>query len=160
MTNRSLVGVLLLFLTLATTNARDLPYKGSASGAVVDSYYLSPPVMGGDPFLHEEARAIGNFTYLGRSTVSLVWDVSLDWSGVVVEGTFTIVGAKGDSMFGSFSSLQPFLSATSVSPWSTIVVTVTGGTGRFEGAAGTIPGNGERAGDLFSYVLNGTIVLP
>jgi hypothetical protein len=159
MTTRSLVGVLSLFCTVLTSSSRDLPYKGSAAGLVVNSYYLCGPEIGGAPFLHEEANAIGNFTYLGQSTVSLIWEVSLDWSGVIVEGNFTIVGAKGDSMFGSFSSLQPFLSATTVSPASTIVVTVLGGTGRFVGAHGTIPGKGDREGDLFSYALDGGILL-
>jgi hypothetical protein len=156
MLHRSLSFAAGLLAFVLTATAKELPYKGTASGAVFDSSILCyPPVIGGGPFMLEQASAEGSFTHLGQCKVSLNWSVSVDIDGIEVEGAFTITGAEGDSMWGSFSSYQDF-----ASPLSVIEVVVLGGTGRFRGAHGTIPGTGERNDAQFSYTLNGRISLP
>lgn len=137
---------------------RDLPYQGGAAGSVVESVYIAVPEVNGGPFLVEHAEANGHFTYVGNTDISLDWEVSLqsngEWLHLVVEGTFEMTAANGDTMSGSFVSWQEY-----GNPNYVIYVKVLQGTGRYAGAAGTIPGTGQRIGADFSYNLSGTISL-
>jgi hypothetical protein len=77
----------------------------------------------------------GVATHLGRYAVDMrgVSTISQD-GNVEAHGTATIVAANGDKLMGTFttSGRQPNL---------TVTVTITGGTGRFEHAGGTLTVN-------------------
>jgi hypothetical protein len=159
MLKRSLTSGVLLWTLLSPAWGREIPYEGGASGTVLESIPLSEPVVNGAPFLRERAEAVGHFNLIGRAHVKLEWLVSVKsdgaWSGIVVEGTYTINGANGNSMSGTFVSHQDFNSQDSV-----IVVEVLSGAGRFIGVHGEIPGVGHRDGNNFSYRLDGMLTFP
>lgn len=138
--------------------ARELPYKGRAAGAVVASRIFAQPLVGGGGFLSERGEAVGNFAHVGRARVWLEWVVRLDLhEGELVyllEGTFGMTAANGDTMAGIFWARQLASDSAYV-----IEVTVQGGTGRFVRAAGVIRGTGARFGDQFRYALDGVIDL-
>lgn len=78
-------------------------------------------------------------THLGKSTYSLDYTFTPGAPGTfTVAGTAEIVAPNGDQVFGTFTgsghNTGPQTSDT------TVDVTITGGTGRFEGASGSFTG--------------------
>lgn len=125
-------------------------------GRVVESEMFGEPAIGGGGFLRERGEAEGVFSQMGFSRVDLEWVVSLEMAEdelvYVLVGVFRSVSANGDFMEGTFWSRQNASGLV-----YDIEVTVTGGSGRFEGAQAIVAGNGFREGDAFSYFLDGWI---
>jgi hypothetical protein len=111
---------------LANAAGTDRPVKGTISGTV------SLNVLTGA----FTADATGVATHLGDNTVSLEGAVAITPEGVFGSGTGTIVAADGDQMIGTFTLETP--GQPGVAHTTTIVMTVTGGTGRFSDASGTL----------------------
>jgi hypothetical protein len=113
----------------------DLPIRGTGSGISVTTFAATP----GDPatFVTEDRAKL---SHLGDSTLHVVGTSTLTASGVDLAGTVTIVAANGDELTLSFSGsgvmTETGLDATSVGE-------ITGGTGRFEDASGTITHEAE-----------------
>jgi hypothetical protein len=125
-----------------------VPFKGESSGVITATGF--DPVAG-IAFAHIEGE--GRATHFGRLTVS--GDVALDVVTGVPQGTWTLTAANGDMLF---------LDMTAVPGIG--LFTVTGGTGRFEGASGFYkqfitfaapPGTVDV--NPYSDVLEGTICL-
>jgi hypothetical protein len=110
----------------AKAGGTDRPVKGTISGTV------SLNVLTGA----FTADAMGLTTHDGEYTVSLEGAVAITQEGVFGSGTGTIVAANGDQMTGTFTLETP--GQPGVAHTTTIVMTVTGGTGRFSDASGTL----------------------
>ena len=125
-----------------------VPFKGASSGVITATGF--DPVAG-IAFAHIEGE--GHATHFGRLTVS--GDVALDVVTGVPIGTWTLTAANGDMLFLDMTA-EPGVG----------LFTVTGGTGRFEGASGSYqqfitfsapPGTVDV--NPYSDVLEGTICL-
>ena len=137
--------------TLAAPAERELLLKGSLRAH--ETYEVTFPT------LFVNASGSGKATQLGRYTVSYQVEVNIPTISGIASAQF--VAANGDSLFAEGLGQA----AETGTPGVVTLVemyTITGGTGRFEGASGTITvervldqGTGETFGTL-----NGKIVLP
>ena len=112
---------------LGKAGGTDRPVKGTASGNVT--------VTLGAP-LGLTIDLTGVATHFGKYSAHLEADAEIIGGEVVGHGTFTVVAANGDQATGTFT----FTGAPptgDVHP-TTAVLTITGGTGRFADASGTI----------------------
>jgi hypothetical protein len=111
---------------LANAGGTDRPAKGTVSGTV--SVNVQTGALTAD--------ATGTATHLGRFTSSLEGAIAITPEGTVGSGTQTIVAANGDQATGTFELTTPGLPTEAHT--TTIVTTVTGGTGRFSDASGSL----------------------
>ena len=153
----STIVVLLLLIVASTTFAapaageRQLPLKGS-----VDATETQQVVF---PLNHINVTGSGNATQLGKFTYDL--QAVLHIPTLSATATATIVAADGSSLFAAGSGQgTPTATAGIISIVETL--TITGGTGRFEGASGniTIQRLVNRATLTSSGTISGIIVLP
>jgi hypothetical protein len=110
----------------ANAGGTDRPVKGTISGTVSLSVKT----------LAFTADAMGVSTYDGEYTVSEEGTVAITPEGVFGSGTLTIVAANGDQTTGTFTLATP--GQPGEAHTTTTVITVTGGTGRFSDASGTL----------------------
>jgi len=82
------------------------------------------------------ADASGVMSHLGKYTSHFDGTVRIVGGRTLGEGTFATVGANGDELSGTFT-LNGDLPTTEVHT-ATVFLTITGGTGRFADASGTI----------------------
>jgi hypothetical protein len=126
-------GLVLALVALSPTSAAakaggtDRPMQGTTLGDVTVTLA---------PGLPMEADVTGVTTHLGKYTGHLEGTAEIIGGTVFGEGTFTLVAANGDQLSGTFALTGPPPSGA-VHPVST-VLTITGGTGRFADASGTI----------------------
>ncbi|HEU0293325.1 MAG TPA: hypothetical protein VFR47_11355 [Anaerolineales bacterium] len=148
-----LLAILLMGTTLAAASARKpLPLKGSIEA--VETYQVNGPTM------LVTATGTGEATHLGRYTVSYEVEVDLP-TGTGTGLSAQYVAANGDTLFAEGSG-----QATPTDDPTVFVVvetfTITGGTGRFDGATGNF--TEERRVNIVTGVtagtISGTIVLP
>ena len=148
-----LLAILLMGTTLAAASARKpLPLKGSIEA--VETYQVNGPTM------FVTATGTGEATHLGRYTVSYEVEVDLP-TGTGTGLSAQYVAANGDTLFAEGSG-----QATPTDDPTVFVVvetfTITGGTGRFDGATGNF--TEERRVNIVTGVtsgtISGTIVLP
>ena len=111
---------------LAKAGGTDRPVTGTAVGG------FSAEVAS----LHIATDASGVMSHLGKYTSHFEGTAEIVGGRTLGEGTFTTVGANGDELTGTFT-LNGALPAGEVHT-ATVVLTVTGGTGRFADASGTI----------------------
>ena len=141
-----LLAILLMGTTLAAASARKpLPLKGSIEA--VETYQVNGPTM------FVTATGTGEATHLGRYTVSYEVEVDLPTgSGTGLSAQY--VAANGDTLFADGSG-----QATPTDDPTVFVVvetfTITGGTGRFDGATGNF--TEERRVNIVTGVTSGTI---
>jgi hypothetical protein len=111
---------------LGAAGPQTVPLKGSLEGTVVVTP-LAPP------FAFVVITASGNSTQLGRFTLQIPHRVNFATANG--EGSFTFTAANGDTLTGVFTG-----HADRTTPIFTIEEsgTITGGTGRFAGASGTV----------------------
>ncbi|HJP82754.1 MAG TPA: hypothetical protein VJ835_04540 [Fimbriimonadaceae bacterium] len=123
--SRAAKGAALLFtlFAFALVLAGDFPFKGSANG-------VATPVGMENGLVLLHTAASGNSTLLGG--FSSAEDLTLDPATGQLAGTFVFTAANGATLFGTTAG--QFVSPTDVVG----TYTVTGGTGRLEGAAGVI----------------------
>lgn len=117
---------------LAKAGGTDRPVKGIASGTVSINV----------PGLAVTGDFTGIVAHLGKVTSHLDAGIALTPQGTaVVTGAQTVVGANGDQLTGDVTITGP---APTPGVHSNIgVITVTGGTGRFEDASGELRVNSE-----------------
>jgi hypothetical protein len=127
-----LLGFLLAFAVLAPGSAlakaggTNRPVKGTAVGEV------TVPIAS----LQLTTDASGVMTHLGQYTAHFEGSAEIVGGRTLGEGIFTVVAANGDELTGTFTLNGALPSGE---PHSlTAVLTITGGTGRFADASGTI----------------------
>lgn len=123
-------GLLSAALVFAAPDAgadHSVPFKGK------DTFAASPAGPPGDgKVIHTVDSGSGTAAHLGRFTMVASETVDTD-SMTVSDGTFTMTAANGDTVSGTYSgTIQPGLTGYLVCG------PITGGTGRFAGATGTI----------------------
>src|SRR4051812_25588190 len=122
----SLALLALLMLAGPAAAGEAVPFKGSLEGDVPH-----PPAP---PFYSVLVEAAGNATHLGQFTVSIPHLVNT--STRTAAGTYIFTAANGDTLTADFIGHA----APSGTPGVLAIVevaTITGGTGRFEGATGS-----------------------
>ena len=128
-----LCGLVLALAALSPTSATakaggtDRPVKGTDSGTVT--------VTLGTP-LGVTIDLTGVASHYGRYTVHFEGDGEIIGGEVVGHGTFTVVAANGDRQTGTAVFSGPLPSGDVHE--TTAVLTITGGTGRFADASGTL----------------------
>ena len=133
-----------MFLTAALASpvvaTQDVPFHGSLQAAEADTVAF--------PFLTVNLSGTGQATHLGRYKTIFQLQVDLRTSSSL--GTFMLIAANGDSVFGTISG-----HATDVGDLASIVetATITGGTGRFDDATGSF--TIERLLDLATGISSG-----
>jgi hypothetical protein len=147
---RTLIGLLVvpaLALPMqAAANAR-LHLKGQETG----TFRLLGPCESGGMIL--EVTGTGHTTHLG--TYSGNYRECLDpATGAVTAGAFTLTAANGDKVFGTYSGQALPTDNPSVVAYQDPGV-ITGGTGRFAGAGGTLTTSG--LADLATGEYTGTV---
>jgi hypothetical protein len=121
---------------------QQLPFKGTLAGVEVDQF--EPPNT-----IVVNGTGSGNATHLGLFTVE--YEVSVDLATGAGPAAAHFVSANGDSLFCEGNG-----QATEISPGVAMIVesyTITGGTGRFAGAAGAF--TVERVVELATGVTSG-----
>ena len=111
---------------LAKAGGTDRPAKGTALGD------CTTPI----PSLQLTCDTSGVSTHLGKFTSHSEGSAEIVGGRTLGEGTFTLVAANGDELTGTFTlnGVVPTGEVHSL----TVVLTITGGTGRFADASGTI----------------------
>ena len=127
MTMKSLIAAIVLATAISPPAiAQELvPFKGT--------YDASENAAGGTfPVFVQVLGGSGHATQLGRFTIEAEWQVNvLTGTGV---GTFTLTGANGDTLVGTANGTSVIADGRA---YITETCAITGGTGRFAGAAGT-----------------------
>jgi len=114
-------------LTVTAAAQHLVPLKGSLQGDDSDNFVS-------DNIIIVTTTGTGTSTLLGKFSFTLENTLTIDQG--TTEGTIEFVAGNGDTIFGTVEG-----SGTITSPGTiqiTETVTITGGTGRFEGAQGSI----------------------
>jgi len=134
----TLIGLLVLpalALPMQASAKDRLPLKGSESGTF---QLLGPCETGG---MTLEVHGTGHGTQLGNYSAD--YRECLDpTTGAVTAGTFTLTAANGDKVFGTFSGQALPTNDPNVITYEDPGV-ITGGTGRFASARGTMTASGH-----------------
>jgi hypothetical protein len=141
-----IAGALVLVAVAGPVSASDhVPFRGTLAGTATVTP-LDPPVVA------VRIEATGTATYLGRFT--LVAPHTVNQATLSAVGTYLITAANGDTITADLAG-----TAVMVSPPNVIAITetatVTGGTGRFAGATGSI--EVKRMFDRSTGVTTGTL---
>jgi hypothetical protein len=120
---------------LALAGDTDRPVSGSVSGTATGTIGLT-----------FAAEGTGTLTHLGRVTTTIegTIDNTNQIGRVALNGTITFVSANGDQLTGTFSG------TADQNREVTLLVTITGGTGRFLGASGTLTVTGSNTTTIFA----------
>jgi hypothetical protein len=121
----AVVGILALAAPVAAADS--VPFKGGLDGTDIGT-----PIPN-TPFVSVTVEAAGEATQLGRFTYT-AWIRVNPATGVGV-GTFLFTAANGDTVFGTIAGQSAFTPPNVISIAET--ATITGGTGRFDGATGS-----------------------
>lgn len=152
MTIALLILTVLASTTFAATGERELLLKGSLQAT--ETHLVTPPTM------FVDGTASGNATQLGAFTMSYQGEVYLPTLFAASESA-TLVAADGSALFAEGSGQGTLTSTPGI---VSIVETyiITGGSGRFEGATGslTVQRLVDRATLRSSGTLSGEIVIP
>jgi hypothetical protein len=136
---------LALCLAGPVSAADQVPFRGTLAGTATVTP-LSPPIVA------VEIEASGTATYIGRFTLQAPHVVNQ--ATLTAVGTYLITAANGDTITANLAG-----TATMVDPPNVVAITetatVTGGTGRFAGATGTI--QVERVFNRATGVTTGTL---
>jgi hypothetical protein len=121
-----MAGAMLVGLAAPASAAQSVPFSGTLTGDVTVTP-LTPPIAS------VVIDGWGVATQLGHFTVSIPHLVNQ--ATRIATGTYTFTAANGDTLTADFSGL-----ATVIGPGVLSVAetgTITGGTGRFDGASGS-----------------------
>jgi len=136
---------------LKGTKKHEVPFKSTFEMWSVDFYQNE-----GETFMHQELEGIGNATHMGKTKVwipdELLYpdDTWLNWTATA---DVILTAANGDELWFSYAS-----SFIYVLPVDVVGVgPVTGGTGRFEGATGTMTYTGHWPDETGKVTFTGTI---
>jgi len=135
------VGLVLTALTLLplahpAIAGDEVPYKGKEVGAVTRGAFQFP-------FSYNSTVAEGEATYIGHYTLTGNFVVDVRFG--TATGVFTLIAANGDMLFLDMEghTVPTDLTKTVAN------FTVTGGTGRFEGATGSFTADNQ-----FGFAVN------
>jgi hypothetical protein len=87
------------------------------------------------------SEGTGIISHLGKSAIATNATFTVTPTTVTNSGTSTVTAANGDQLFATFTASVPLESpvlAVGDTADSTVVFTITGGTGRFSDASGTV----------------------
>ena len=128
--NKVTIGLFLAALTLLTL-ARPALAEDSVSFKGKEVFVSSTPVSFSFPLATSQTVAEGRLTHFGHYTLTGVTVINVMLASATATSTMTF--ANGDKLFLTMTgyALQPFSLKETVGSY-----TVTGGTGRFEGATG------------------------
>ena len=103
-------------------------------------------------------NGIGVLSSVGNSTIQVQKTLDITGKVPIYSGTFTITALNGDTLTGTYRAVPAPIDSGGFSPFSG-VLTVTGGTGRFQGASGTVSFNAlSNAGTSQAvYSMKGTV---
>jgi hypothetical protein len=141
------VSAVLLGSASGATAGEAVPFKGSDSG-------VARIVRTSGDVIRTVDVATGHATHLGRYTLEGAEDVNVV-TGRITHGSFLLIAANGDTLRGTYSgTARPGLTGYDVSG------PITGGTGRFAGASGTLTWHGDFDPSTFtlSDEVTGTLV--
>jgi hypothetical protein len=117
----------------AAPGGAERPATGFGSGTITYTF--------GTPPIHATEEGTAYLSHLGKSTYSLTNTITFtSATAFTVAGAETIVAANGDMLFATFTGNGELDGPFGVGQTSetTAVVTITGGTGRFANASGTL----------------------
>jgi hypothetical protein len=145
--------IILVSTTLAAPAAAEKRFTLKGSFDATETHQVAPPIA------YVEATGVGNATHLGLFTYHLQAELFLPTLTATTSATLT--AANGDMIFGNGSG-QGTLTGMPGIVSIVETYTITGGTGRFEGATGnfTVERLINRATFVSSGTMSGTIVLP
>ena len=121
---------------LAKKGGTDRPWKGKGSGTTTFSVATFPSVPG-------STEGTARFSHLGKTSYTSTFTVTFTGPGTFnLTGTQTLVAANGDTLTLSFTGTGTITGAFGPGQTSETMVTwnVTGGTGRFDDASGSLTG--------------------
>jgi hypothetical protein len=121
---------------VAKHGGTDRPWKGKGSGTTTFNVATVPSLPG-------SIEGTARFSHLGKSSYSGTFTITLTGPGTfTIGGTQTVVAANGDMLFVSFAGTGTLTGMFGPGQTSEIATTwtVTGGTGRFDDASGTLTG--------------------
>lgn len=140
-----MAGALVVALAGPVSAGDEVPFRGTLAGTAT----VTP--LGG-PMVAVEITASGTATYLGRFT--LLAPHVVNQATLTATGTYLITAANGDTITADLAG-----TARMVEPPNVVAITetatVTGGTGRFAGATGSI--QVERVFNRATGVTTGTL---
>lgn len=126
----SFLAMVLVVLGLSgPAHAGDVPFKGSMEGMLVSRVPVDPP------FFLATFAITGNATQLGN--YEMVLTALANPQAMTAEGTYEFVAADGDTLTADFTGMG-ILTDTPGVVLQVETATITGGTGRFAGATGSI----------------------
>ena len=140
-----------------------VPFKGNMDGATV------PPVTPGFERIEVSGRAshLGNYTAVIEADLTKIQFIGIDPATGFPIATLpfaaTFTAANGDKLHADMVLVGVFHPVDQNFPSFTATATITGGTGRFQGASGTFEGSGNQTtvpgedNDLISGKFAGTI---
>jgi len=113
-------------LSATSFTSHELPFSGSLTATETGVLAF--------PTLSETGSAQGTATHLGRYTA--VFEAIVNLLDGTATGSYTFTAANGDQLSATFTGLGVPAGGTLASITETL--TITGGTGRFAGAGGTL----------------------
>ena len=130
--------------------SQPLPFHGSLEAIDTDSLAF--------PFLSVHLAGGGTATHIGAYKAVFDFKINLQTPEVPAAGTFTMTAANGDTIVGNLSGRAQIADGI-----ATVVesMTITGGTGRFAGAAGsfTVQRTANQATGATQGSFDGTLTL-
>ena len=123
-----------------------VPFRGRDIG-----HFVVTPI--GGPMVLTEDFTNGQATHLGAYSLVAQEDINLE-TLAVTNGSFTITAANGDTIHGTYAGQAQLGDRPGVIRYL-VTGPIAGGTGRFEGATGTLTFDG--VADLATLVLSETI---
>lgn len=111
------------------------PWKGRMEGITV--HYPNPSVCG-TTMMYSDMNLVGNMTLGGKSVVVTHHCIG---NNIITNGEMELTTANGDKIFATYEGDYTILPTGMMG--LTAEMTITGGTGRFEGATGYGSGFGE-----------------
>jgi hypothetical protein len=143
--SRAALSVLaMLALASTVTAGEQLPFKGTLQGDVTRT--------GAPPVITVNISAAGNATQLGQFAVSIPHSVTV--ATKTATGAYLFVAANGDTLTATFTGASAPLPTDPTVLAIVENATITGGTGRFEGATGSF--TAERLYDTIAGTTTGT----
>ena len=129
-----LLALVALAIPLQAVAGDQIPFKSSETGTfqIIGSGETSGIVV--DVTGSGHATGLGNYSAHYRECL-------LPATGTVIEGSFTLTAADGSTVFGTYDGQAAPSGSPSVLAFEDPGV-ITGGTGRFAGAAGTVTQSG------------------
>ncbi|MFN2453325.1 MAG: hypothetical protein ABR577_03815 [Pyrinomonadaceae bacterium] len=165
---QGVLAVIFALVCTVTAHAQQvLQFQSSDSGSfVVSPFTLPAGCPSADPLVltQDIAKGHGNLPLLGKYTLTAQEVINLA-TFEVTQGSYTILAANGDAIFGTYRGQASGDPNNPAAFTYSVTGPITGGTGRFAGATGSMTFNGAGAftsattGTLRDDV-TGTIILP